>query len=34
MLRDLRLAADRNDLATRHQDLARLRACVKRRKVS
>jgi hypothetical protein len=33
-LRDLRLAADRKDLASRHQDLARLRACVKRRKVS
>jgi monodechloroaminopyrrolnitrin synthase PrnB-like protein len=34
MLRDLRIAADRNDLSTRYQDLTRLRSCVKRRKAS
>ncbi|MGA9367934.1 MAG: monodechloroaminopyrrolnitrin synthase PrnB family protein, partial [Steroidobacteraceae bacterium] len=28
VLRDLRLAADRSDIATRHRDLARLRAAV------
>jgi Domain of unknown function (DUF1864) len=29
MLRDLRLAAKRTDIGSRHQDLARLRACVR-----
>jgi hypothetical protein len=28
VLRDLRLAADRRDIATRHDDLARLRSAV------
>jgi hypothetical protein len=28
VLRDLRVAADRSDVATRHRDLARLRAAV------
>jgi hypothetical protein len=28
VLRDLRVAADRSDIATRHRDLARLRAAV------
>jgi hypothetical protein len=34
VLRDLRLAADRSDIATRHHDIARLRAAVEQGKLS